>query len=63
MVKGSNESINITQEEKTNILKYENISFGKYYLGAGCGERDVDRRKEYCLKRLCCINILQDTDF
>ena len=52
MVKGSNESINITQEEKTNILKYENISFGKYYLGAGCGERDVDRRKEYCLKLL-----------
>ena len=56
MVKGSNESINITQEEKTNILKYENISFGKYYLGAGCGERDVDRRKEYCLRLL---NLIQ----
>lgn len=56
MVKRANESINITQEEKTNILKYENISFGKYYLGAGCGEKDVDGRKEYCLRLL---NLIQ----
>lgn len=56
MIKGINESINITHEEKTNILKYENISFGKYYLGAGCGEKDVDGRKKYCFKLL---NLIQ----